>query len=354
MVFKIPTHHCSDYELLAYAERELPFWRRWLIRSHIHRCWHCRARLQERDGILLEIANHMSQWSLEDWSAILVARQRFRQRLNAEVGHEISAVPSPTRRRMVLGAAGVASCAALGTIAFLRRSSPDLWQRAILSEQTALAAPAIRQTMYLQISSNNVNPRHSTLELIRDRKMDRLALEWRSEEGELLFGLWRRGAKEEFVYAAHEGIGIRKSRLTHERDESTFAQGDFSQSFISAWLERRERKAIRISQETPILDGELGESPAVIRQDAGVRLCWKQPYKHANASVVVLLNQQSYQPEIQVARFAQKGDEIEIRLKDISLEPLDESALVPRMFMPTPQFILSRGPSSSQTSVNPS
>src|SRR5689334_2182460 len=87
--------HCSDEQLLAHLDGELPVFSRFRVERHLRSCWTCRTRLGACEQEIQKLTVSVDEWQFptQEWS-----RDARRRLLRGMQRIEISLAGGPRRR----------------------------------------------------------------------------------------------------------------------------------------------------------------------------------------------------------------------------------------------------------------
>lgn len=195
--------HCSDEQLLAYLDGQLPLLRRFAVRQHLMDCWQCRARRDE----LSQQTNALMQRFQDPWLAnsldVAGAKERFAR---ARVSYERNRTATRNtsyRRRVAWAAAAVVLLISAAVFWTGRNRAPEV--AAVPTEtlretqgaeaRRIAARPTVSQRFSVQISEPDTTGKVSRtfLDLSYDSATRRVATRWSDPNGKMRSAVYRNG-----------------------------------------------------------------------------------------------------------------------------------------------------------------
>lgn len=325
------------------------------MRRHVERCWLCRGRQHDLQQRMAGLVEELDSFRDAPFLSAEQARLRFLRSIR-NIQHE-PVVRRPWHSTVALSISMLAALAIvlqpkLNVLAGRRVS--DRWERAKRSEAKVLASPILRQTVAVELESRaGEKAENGQIELLCDRRSDRLVIKWRSSEGALLFALWRSGPGREFAYNALESSGVRPSKtgdssITHSDLWSQEVSTQSVTHAIASWLEWRDRKPISLARENPYF---ARLSPPADEAPGSISLEWRESTPTVHGKLTLDLEHGSLRPTGQVLDLITSSDTVQIRFALVRAEPVDHASIANREFDPNPLLVLARGLPANRPSV---
>ncbi len=347
--------HCSDEELLAHLDGELPPLRHIRVWFHLKSCWRCRTRLDASEQEIHRLAVAMDEWPFPppEWGP--TAEKRLLSRIE-EHEDELAKVPRRTIR-FAIPAAGVAA-ASLAVIAAwhfgIHRANAPIRPVEVIAHaagvETTLYAQPVHQTFSVQIVQSRPTAKtvDSELQIWSDRSSGRFASRLSGPGGELRHAMWRPAKSREFVY---RGGGNRLVERQQHRIEaasltSLAANGldpDQIESTFLNWMESRSWNPISLSSDISIWAAEDGTVAAAERLTGHdgtplIRITARRKTRTLVAVLSLDVDSSNYQPRIETIRFETADRTVEFRLAADSIREVSRAELSPAVFRPDPSL----------------
>lgn len=359
------TVHCSEEHLVSYLDGELFLFTRIWVRTHLQRCWKCRARLAASEREILRLTEAVDRWSIPGpyWKTDAKFRLETQfERIEASLHQSRPTRDQRNRTWAIAGAAGLLLCALLGWLSLVPQApSPnaiDTIARATKAEND-LFRPAVQETLSVVIEE--IRPRRTArrnhLEAIADQATGRFTASLRSEDGSLKQALWRSDDGSEFVYQPSVGPTVsRRSISVHaHRPLVSIADSGLDPAQVEAafmgWMETRSWRPISLAEDFAIWAHQDGTFLSLDRfqESTGemvVRITAQRKDSRNGTTVWTLeIDANDYRPRLQTLRFKDRGREVEIRLFATNIREIPRAALMKTMFIPS--GFLMRAPSES-------
>jgi hypothetical protein len=275
--------HCSDDELVASLDGETPFWNRLLVRRHLNACWECRARQLE-----LEQQAHSIARTLKDPWFPPVSNQR-RARENFEfwrTGYEAERSASLRRRGSLWLTAAAAALAAVAVVIIWNWRAPAISAstalRTAMRQEAGVLATAGPVEQRLDLETEELLPvrrkQRYPLVILSDGARNRLAVEWRREDGSNRLSLYRAHGKE-WVHDSVQGqIRLRTASLARPiEDLARDLRGPASpEQALERWIETNCWQPLALTRDMMLLSGARDATLSIERRtEAG-----GTPYLH--------------------------------------------------------------------------
>lgn len=367
--------HCSDEELVAHMDGELPSSDENKVQNHLHACWRCRARLSRLEEQARFLTDAYAEQTFPGPHRIAEAKQRVlaryelwergaagSMRLLGAMGRR----PRFSLRPYALGGAA-ASILALAAWLFLDgRPAAEVPVSRDLVEIAARAEQALYKTdltvhQVFRVTVEEVVPRPerrvSRLELWSEARTGRYASRWKDESGVLKLACWRPDREREFAYEPSGSAPASAGRPHMVRaapmvELARAGRGTMAmEAWLWRWLKSRPWEPVLLTTALEeFRDGDIelkverngipgGGPPLVIaieRTVDGIR-----------ARLVVELDPASYRPRMQTVRFEANGRIIQWRMELERAEVIRPASLAAGIFEPDASLLRSRKPVSA-------
>jgi len=317
--------HCSDEDLLAHRDGELPRWAARRVSRHLNACWECRSRAWE----LEQQAHAVMRAAAETFPGpehIVEAKRRF---LEWKTEYERQGANSaPARRRAPLwryaAVAAALSFVLAGSWLFFRRPAPEVvLAQAAAAERRSTGAAEVHQVLAVQMIQTRPVRRESSgrLEVWVDRHHARYASRWTDRQGTIRYANWQPSKGRAFQYdggarilAATQGHASAAAFL----DLSGYQMEDLERAFLD-WIRSRPWQPIALSANFSLFAGRGGVVLQAERYRAAdgtamIRLTARRALRRVQADFVLEVDAASYRPRLQLVRFENQDRTVELRL----------------------------------------
>lgn len=330
--------HCSDEQLLAALDGELPEAQRSEVVRHLEVCWACRARQAEIESQvhLLTRAAAQSLYPEGGWSTL--AKRRFTLAVQALEPVAPARPPSPSVRWSWAAAAGVMIVIALGTYSagWLRSirdpatGSAGL-QQLIDADRSVVAEP-VHQVVRVRIEQTRprIESRARRLEVWSDPKGGRHALHWRDQHV-LRQAAWRSedggvGVSRAFASAAPDSPDLVASIGGHWNAQQ------IEEAFLR-WLAARVWEPVVLGGDFSVFASDSGTRLVAQQVVPGtVRLTARRQRAQVITEWIVEMDERTHRPRLQHIRWERPDAAMEILFVVESEARLDAATLRPTLF----------------------
>lgn len=334
--------HCSDEQLLAALDGELPDEQRAGVVRHLEVCWACRARQAEIESQvhLLTRAAAQSLYPEGGWSTL--AKRRFTVAAQALEPAVPARPPSPPARWRWQwawpAAAGVTVAAMLAVYSggWLRPAPEPAPVRAglqqLIEADRSVSAAPVHQVVRVQIEQTRprIESRARRLEVWSDPEGGRHALHWR-DQGGLRQAAWRSddggvGVSRAFAGAPPESPDLVAAVGNH------WSAGEMEDAFLG-WLAARVWEPVVLSRDFSIFASDFGARLVAERVEPGiVRLTANRQRARVMTEWIVEMDERTHRPRLQRIRWERPEAAMEIRFVVESEARLDAATLRPAVF----------------------
>jgi hypothetical protein len=253
--------HCSDEELVASLDGETPIWSRLLVRRHLDACWECRARQLE-----LEQQAHTIARTLKDpWFPPASDQRRARETFESwRAAYEADRSVDQRRHGSLWLAAGVAALAAVALVMVWNWRSPTVTastalHTAMRQEAGALAVKGpVEQTLDLETEDRPVGRKQRyPLVILSDATRNRLAVEWRREDGSTRLSLYRAHGREWVRDSTQRQVRLRSASVSRPIEELAHdLRGPLSpEESLERWIESNCWQPLALTRDMMLLSG---------------------------------------------------------------------------------------------------
>jgi hypothetical protein len=334
--------HCSDEQLLAALDGELPEAQRSEVMRHLEACWACRARQAEIESQvhLLTRAAAQSLYPEGGWSTL--AKRRFSLAARAlEPAAPARPPSSPARWRWQWAwpaAAGITVVVvfAVYSSGWLRPAAAPAPVRAglqqLIEADRSVAATPVHQVVRVQIEQTRprIESRARRLEVWSDPEGGRHALHWR-DQGGLRQAAWRSGNGVVGVSRAFAGTPPESPDLVAAVGNN-WSAGEMEEAFL-AWLAARVWEPVVLSGDFSIFATDFGTRLVAERVKPGiVRLTAKRQRAQVMTEWIVEMDERTHRPRLQRIRWERPETAMEIHFVVESEARLDAATLRPAVF----------------------
>jgi hypothetical protein len=353
--------HCSDEQLLAALDGELPEVQRKDAVRHLAACWACRTRQAEIEAQVHRLTRAAAQSPYPEGGWSTRARRRFTSAVQALEPASAAQPHPPARRWAWAAAAGVAAAAALVVYSagWLRPPEPAPvragLEQLIQSDRGIIAAP-VHQVLRVQIEQTRprVESRARQLEVWSDPENGRHALHWR-DQGVLRQAAWRSAAGGAGVSPAFAGAPAQTRDLVAAVG-GHWSAGEMEEAFLR-WLAARVWEPVTLSSDFSVFASDFGTKLVAEQVEPGlVRLTATRQRAQVVTEWVVELDEHTHRPRLQRIRWERPDTAMEIRFVVETEARLDAAALRPAVFHspfppkpPAPSALLDAPPEALRT-----
>jgi hypothetical protein len=353
--------HCSDAQLLAYADGELPG-RRTADKTsrHLQVCWQCRARLDEMVDQAHAVSRALSDDSFlhplrtaEVKERLVAAQREYEGRLHAS---RIS-VRSRVSAGWYWAAAACACVGLLAAVAFWQGQTQkhEILAKSEQAEQVPFTQP-VHQTLLVEISQTRPKPLRRTgkIEVWSQPTQKRFALRWwDAQGGSLRQALWRPQDDRQYVYRYTRSAGAEQSSapgitVYSASPRKTVSLADLSQRGLEigaieqqfmGWLENRQWRPITLARDFAGFVSQDGVELNLERVSSaeGVRLLRLTARRRAGSlttEITLEMDGTSYRPRLQRIRFETADQAAEVSLISERVETVPAAVLRSSVFTP--------------------
>ncbi len=347
--------HCSDEELLAHLDGELPPLRHIRVWFHLKSCWRCRTRLDASEQQIHRLAVAMDEWPFPppEWSP--TARKRLLSRIEE---HEDELAKAPRRGlRFAIPVAGIAAASLALIIAWhfgVRRTNALIRPTEVIAHaagvETTLYAQPVHQTFSVEIVQTRPAAKtvDSQLQIWSDRSSGRFASRLSGPHGELRHAMWRPAESREFVYrGGSKPVVERQEHRIEAASLTSLAENgldpDQIESTFVNWMESRSWNPISLSSDISIWAAEDGTVAAAERLTGHdgeplIRITARRKTRTLVAVLSLDVDSTNYQPRLETIRFETADRTVEFRLAADSIQEVSRAELSPAVFRPDPSL----------------
>ena len=353
---KILQKHCSDEQLLSYADGELSHRKGHSVKRHVAVCWECRARLTELDEQAQNFARAFGKQTFPNLDRIATARSRLFEQV-ALCERQITLAPRVTLATV----AGLLACLLMGvgTWTMWVQSGPkaealEVLARTQVLEQQLYGSPLpVHQMIRVDIvaSRSEELARSSSLEVWSDSANRRFASRMIDFDGSLKLGMWRsaRGREHVFDPAVSRGIANRRPRQSTQAKSllaslSPYGLGakDLESGFVQ-WLQARRWRPISFFEDFAWFADQDGVvltiEPALSENGKQVfRLYARRRTALLTVQAVLVVDADTYRPRLESIRFETPEQTQELILAVERTETIARARLSPAIFQPDLSF----------------
>lgn len=322
--------HCTDEELLAYADGELSPVRYSSVKKHLALCWQCRNRLGEIEAQTQAIVRMLRDDTLPGPERTALARSKF---LVWQQEFERDLVATPQIGRSAASSYWVLAiaCALILVVAsgvWFKSSRHHVSDSEILArtetadETLVRSQEVVHQTFQIRVVQIEPTRRESTgkIEVWSYSHGLRFASRWSDSKGVLQQAVWHSSNDPIYVYNPTLGPGVVALRKSPDKVRSlldlfpyTADVGRF-QSGIMEWLQTRDWRPIALSSDIRTFTSQDGATLRVEHVDGGLCLQAERVIGGVDIKVSLQLDAKSYEPRLQTIRFESQGHVMEVQL----------------------------------------
>ena len=324
--------HCSDEQLLAFADGELGRGDRQLVRSHVEVCWECRARADELNAHTQHVARIALSDDFPGPSRLAAARHKIFQRVRALEAFPTPA-PSlvPARTRIWTPIVAIAAAALLAVAGWMLFRDPEISAVDVLAKarraEEALEVP-VHQSFEIQIRNQDseTTATHKLLVWV-DPGNQRFASKAVGAGGELRHAFWRPRGEDSFVYDRARQPRIvkqvipRRAALWRQASRTDLTPAELEAAFLR-WLEGQSWRPVLTAAAVAEFAAQEGVRLHVERASSpqGKSLVVRAEGLIAGRSIEVILSVDpvTFRPIVQIMRFRFGDDFVELNLKPIA------------------------------------
>ena len=360
--------HCTDSELLAYLDGELPWWRSFFVRRHLRGCWKCRGRVRSQEEQILHLTASMEAWEHRDalWHLDQQVELGLRLQRFEKTGRAGRSRRPHTRVWGLAMAAAAVLCAALILLPrHARTNDSDLPIRTVTGAQTfegKLYHLPVEQTLAVRIEPASANRRAAAgqLHIWSDASQGRFASRWVAADGQLKLALWRPSPGREYMLRPRVSKAVLQ-RTSHAASDriadflTSGTSGDLEDAFMG-WMESRSWAPVSFAPEAAQwMNGAgahaLAESVVAADGSRRIRITIERRMQASRAVLRAEFDAATFQPRRLSIRFESDGRSAELdmtaqRVRNVApsevsaaavAPPSDESPERPASLMPSPE-----------------
>ncbi len=315
--------HCSDEELIALLDGELPKREQNQVEEHLSVCWKCRGRRAAFEEGIHRISAVMESPSYPDREWTNRASNRLRVAMaSIEPGDSLSVRrPSiPFWRVRMPFAALIAASIALGVLLysdwFLRDTRLETQKRIdqVVESDRGLGRSALHQVFRVALRQPDsiANARDLRVEVWSDPSTNRHALRWH-DGAELVHAAWRSGTGE---WGVSPGLttDYRTAAPLPDVLEAKWTPED-AEAELLTWVGGRVWKPLTFSEDLRSFAGTPNTTLETISTDAGiVRLRATRRHLDVTTSWTVDVDRGTSRPNRQTIRWSRPGAEMEMEV----------------------------------------
>jgi hypothetical protein len=347
--------HCTDEQLLAFADGELDVFRSAWVKAHIELCWDCRARQHELEAQTERLSVLFRGNGNVDPGELLRAKTRFHT-WQQQYERELATVPEPIRWAALPLAVRIPIWVAIACLLLIAIGSPvrrtparneaaDLLSLATKTQARLFQTSAVvHQTFVVKVSEVQPKARERTgkLEVWSDGNGQRFSSRWNDTSGTLRHAVWRPRSGQQFYFNPAASQRILNKPDSEVQVQSLLELSNFAldinrlESGLMDWIETRRWRPIELGADMRLFSAR-GGSLRVER--TGSSLCLQAEESHGQSRIELLLElaPDSYEPRVQRIRFVMPGRTLQIELAAGECELVDTSRLQPAVFQPQPE-----------------
>jgi hypothetical protein len=243
--------HCSDESLAALLDGELSDRQKRRVCRHLEACWLCRARQNELQNTILELARAFETQHLLTSERLSTAWKRLRSRMSAELPP-----PRPFRwRRLSLLAAGATALLLLPFVGSRHHSGNPVprppMDRTIATDPSSAPSAPMHQRVVVDLQK--IGPVRETLRGTLDvwsaGANPRRSFRWQDQRGKTRWGLWQTDSRRAEQHSVPE---LRPARYHADRlgelcaHWSDLREGEHH---WTTWLAHRDREPLELLAE---------------------------------------------------------------------------------------------------------
>jgi hypothetical protein len=343
--------HCSEEQLLLFADGELPDESAVSIESHLRVCRPCRIRLEEMKETLDAVGDAAAKAypgpaQTARIRGNLLARIRERERRSAFS-------PKPTRRsaKWVYVAATAAMLILASTLTVVRqlnRTNPQAVLEQARGAEAAFTASPLVVHQVVSVQMTQLRPvAHAIsgkLELWSDKSGGHYASRWTDAGGAIRYASWKVSPRDSWEYggdptAAITRVGTAASAASGVFDVSESSLAELQSAFVM-WLRSRPWQPLEMSGNFATFVSPDGTTMRLERSAASdgspiLKLTAKRKLRSVNAEFALVVDAGTYRAKLQIMRFENGSGAVEIRLAMERSETVRPELLHPAVFEPT-------------------
>ncbi len=344
--------HCTNEELLAYADGELSPVRYSRVKKHLALCWQCRSRLGEIEAQTQAIVRMLRDDTLYGPERAALARSKF---LVWQQKFERSLVAAPqTARSSASSYRVIAMAIACGLIVavasgiWFKSSRRHVADSEILARTETADATLFRSQEVVhqtfQIRVVQIEPKRventGKIEVWSYSHGLRFASRWSDSKGVLQQAVWHSNNDPTYVYNPTVGPGVVTLRKSAVEVRSLLDLASYSgdlgrfQSGIMEWLQTRDWRPIALSSDIRTFTSQDGATLRVEQVGGGLCLQAERVIGGVDVKVSLQLNATSYEPLLQTIRFESQGHVMEVQLAGQGCTFVNPSRIAYAVFEP--------------------
>lgn len=347
--------HCTDEELVAHLDGELPLRRSLRIGYHLSSCWRCRTRRAAYETEIQQLTVASDEWPFPDsgWQA---ERRRILGRgiehVEADFSAERSRAPVlwPVAIWSLTGGVAILVCVGLwlGTTrkGLVGLRAADVITRTARAEN-ALYTQAVHQTFSVEIEEIGASRRRVTdeLQVWSDWRTGRFATRLTGAGKVVKLALWRPAPGKEYMYRPALRAGVQETAPHRPRTAPLESLADYGlepaqlEAAFLGWIETRAWNPISFASDISTWssqDGALLRAETIGNQEGSalIRLTAQRTSRRVTAILSVDVESESFLPRLQTLRFETPGRAIEFRLRATNIRTLHTAEVLDAVFRP--------------------
>ncbi len=348
--------HCSDDELLAYSDGELPFSKRVRVRRHLQTCWQCRSHAAMFEKQIQQLTDKAPSWMAPEPQSAGKRIELGLRMLQFEARLPDSRAAGFRKIRGLPAAAwaAIATVAIIAVMIAIRPKNkategilPGEAMAHVESAERALYTRPVEQVFAVRIVQTfpSRGSSDSKLHVWSDGSANRFASKWTGAGGEVKQALWQPAAGAEFVYKPSEArAGVKK--IVHAEDakpllslaDEGLEPAQIERGFMR-WMESRSWTPVAFTPELSVWarkDGAVAGVETLRGPDgkAFVRITARKQTSRLTAILTVDVDIRNWWPKRQAIRFESAQRVVEFLLTSNRIQTLASSEMPDAVFHP--------------------
>jgi hypothetical protein len=327
-----PGHHdhCSEEQLLLFADGELPDESAASIESHLRVCRPCRSKLEDLKETL-DAVGHAASRAYPGPAQTARIRGNLLARIRDEQRRSASS-PKPARRSakwvyVAATAAVVVLAFALTLVRQLNRAGPQAVLEQARGTEVALSTSPLVVHQVVSVEMTQLRPAahaiSGKLELWSDKSGGRYASRWTDAGGAIRYASWKVSQQDSWEFGGDPAAPIARIETKPLAQAGIFDVSQSSlaelQSAFVMWLRSRPWQPLEMSGNFATFVGPDGTTVRMERSVAPdgspiLRLTAKRQMRSVNAEFALVVDAGTYRAKLQVMRFESGAGAVEIRL----------------------------------------
>jgi Predicted transmembrane transcriptional regulator (anti-sigma factor) len=356
--------HCSDEDLVAYLDGELPRLRRRRTERHLQSCWQCRTQLAAIEQQIQQLTKEIEDWSFPGPAWIVEGKRRLNSRIREFEARTASAQTiRPKQRRAAQWLWPAAAAATIAGVIIAVWPVSRTKKTSVTASAAITRAVAVEKDLYtkplqqiFEVEIEELRParkvRSGRLEVWTDHSKGRFASRWIVENGVLKHAIWKPGpGTSDFLYSP--AVSKVPVPWTSPSDQplplGSLAEygldpAQVERAFLR-WLESGAGRAISFTSDLAVWshqDGTILKAER-IRQENGppeIRVTAQRTTRRLTAVLRIDFDSASYRPRLQTLRFETPEHAIEFRLAAKQMRLISSTELKANLFSPEKRLFL--------------